>query len=292
MAKGAPTPKPQPTKPSGASPPSSSQSSTSSRSIGVVRGTIAQGEKIGIYGPGGIGKTELVASLPQVGLDPLFLDLDQGTMGIDVARATLDDGSLAYSFEDVRAALQGIALSGDFDAIVIDTFSSLEDRIREWVIDNVPHEKGRMVRRIEDYGFGKGFSHIFEAAMLILQDLDAIARRGIHCIVVCHQCTEKVPSAEVDDYYEYQPRLQSPPKTGKLRERVFEWCNHFFRIDHDRSVNDDGRVAKGDVRSIHTVRTTTAWAKHRTIPNGREFPEVIPYPKGSHELWDVIFGEE
>lgn len=265
------------------------QATVSRKSTGVSRGTMSQGEKIGIYGPGGIGKTELVASLKNVGVDPLFIDLDQGTMGLDVARAVTGDDDLVYDFADIRAALQNRELTDQFDAVVIDTFSALEDRCREWVIENVPHEKrDRRINRIEDYGFGKGLTHIFETALLVLQDLDVLVRRGKHVVVVCHQCTEKVPSADVDEYLEYQPRLQSPPKTGKLRERVFEWSNHFFRIDHDRNVVD-GRAATGDVRTIHTVRTTTAWAKHRTMSNGNEFPDTLPYTKGSYELWEIMF---
>lgn len=289
-------PPPADTKPQKKSAPApASQGKTeqtvSSSVIGVARGAMTQGEKIGIYGPGGIGKTELVASLQQVGIDPLFIDLDQGTSGLDVARATTANGELVYEFTDVRAALQNRELTDQFDAVVIDTFSALEDRCREWVIANVPHEKrDKVINRIEDYGFGKGLTHIFETALFVLQDLDALVRRGKHAVIVCHQCTEKVPSADVEEYLEYQPRLQSPPKTGKLRERVFEWSNHFFRIDHDRNVQD-GRATNGDVRTIHTVRTTTAWAKHRTMPNGREFPNIIPYTKGSYELWEIMFGQ-
>ena len=278
--------------PKSSHPPTSSggapAASGSARPVGVVRGAMDRGEKIGIYGPGGIGKTELVASMIAVGIDPLFIDLDQGTMGLDVARATVDGGDLVQSFDDIRKVLQSRDIIGEFGAVVIDTFSTLEDRIREYVIRTILHEKGHKIKRIDDYGFGKGYNHIFETALLILQDLDAIARDGIHVVVVCHQCAERVPSAESEDYLEYQPRLQSPPRTGKIRERIFEWCNHFFRIDHDRIV-DDGHATKGDVRTIHTVRTTTAWAKHRSIVD-REIPESIPYPKGSHELWQIMFG--
>jgi hypothetical protein len=259
-------------------------------SCGVTRGIIQGGERIGIYGPGGIGKTELVANLADVGKEVMFIDLDQGTFGLDVARGMVG-GNLASTFEEVRAILHDRDTIEPYDVLALDTFSVFEDRIREWVIQHVPHEKGKSIQRIEDYGYGKGYTHIFEAALLVLQDLDALCRRGKHVILVCHQCAEKVPSAETEDYLEYQPRLQSPPKTGKLRERIFEWCNHFFRIDYDRFV-EDGKVVEGDVRSIRTTRTTTAWAKHRTLSNGRELPDVIPFAKGDSTLWQYLFGKE
>lgn len=284
--------KPGPKKPApNSSPRATEKSVPETGKASFSRGRVQQGERIGIYGPGGIGKTELVASIQDFGIDPLFIDLDQGSLGLDVARAEFN-GELVHTFDGVRGVLHDVdaIIEAGFGAVVIDTFSALEDLTREWVIENVPHEKqGKVVTRIEDFGFGKGYHHIFETALLVLQDLDSLCRRGLHAIVICHQCADKVPSAESEDYLEYQPRLQSPPKSGKLRERVFEWCNHFFRIDHDRSV-EDGKASKGDSRSIHTVRTTTAWAKHRSMPNGREFAEVIPYPKGGTDLWETMFG--
>ena len=296
-----PAPAPAPIKPKNtsrastpapAASPSKAVHATTPVKSGIVRGKMSQGERIGIYGPGGIGKTELCASLLEVGIDPLFIDLDGGSMGLEVGRATCgDDNHLARSFDEVRSVLQNRDITNEFGAVVIDTFSTLEERIREWVVANVPHEKRKPINSIEDYGFGKGYMHIFEAGLLVLQDLDALCRQGKHCVLICHQCAEKVPSAETEDYLEYQPRLQSPPKQGKLRERVFEWTNHFFRIDHDRAV-EDGKAAVGDVRTIHTVRTTTAWAKHRTMPNGHEFEPTIPFQKVTYELWETMFGEQ
>ena len=249
-----------------------------------------QGERIGLYGSGGIGKTELAASLSAVGIEPLFIDLDQGSMGLDVARAVSgDDEHLTRTFSEVRGVLQNHELIRQFGAVVIDTFTTLEDRIREHVIATIPHEKGKTITSIEDYGFGKGLSHIFDQSLLVLADLEAISRLGIHVVVICHQVSEKVPSVESEDFLEYQPRLQSPGKTAKLRERMFEWCNHFFRVDFDRFVSE-GKVDSSNKRSVHTVKTTTAWAKHRTMPNGREFAPTISYPKGSYELWSTMFG--
>lgn len=280
---------PPPTKANSA-PRANKQKAASTGTTGVVRGTVQEGERIGFFGPGGIGKTELVAGLRHVGIDPLWIDLDRGSLGLDVARASID-GELVRTFDDIRRVLHDDDLVAEFDAIVIDTFTAFEECIRQYVIDNVPHEvKSVSINRLEDYGFGKGYTHVFESALLVLGDLDALARRGKHIVLVCHQLAERVPSAESEDYLEYQPHLQSPPRTGKLRERVFSWCNHFFRVDHDRNVKK-GKADVGNSRSIHTNKTTTAWAKHRTMPNGREFPAVIAYPKGGYELWEIMFGD-
>jgi hypothetical protein len=280
----------RPARPKAASPGSKTVQKVAS---GVVRGVVAsQGERIGIYGSGGIGKTELAASLSNVGIEPLFIDLDQGSMGLDVARAVSgDDQHLTRTFAEVRSVLQNHELISQFGAVVIDTFTTLEDRVRDHVIATIPHEKGKPISSIEDYGFGKGLSHVFDQSLLVLADLEAICRLGVHVVVICHQVSEKVPSVESEDFLEYQPRLQSPGKTAKLRERMFEWCNHFFRVDFDRYV-EGGKVATTNKRSINTVKTTTAWAKHRTMPNGNEFAATIPFDKGTYELWTTMFGEQ
>lgn len=274
------------------SPPKQAAPAAKPAKINLVSGVVTnQGERIGIYGSGGIGKTELVASLENVGIKTLFIDLDEGTLGLAVNRVADEEGNMIRTFNAVRSVLQDPVIVDQFDCIVIDTFTKLEELIAKHVIENVPHEKGKVVRSLEDYGFGKGLVHVFEHALLILQDLDNLARIGKHVVLVCHQTAEKVPSAESDDYLEYQPRLQSPSKTAKLRERVFEWCNHFFRVDHDRYV-EDGKAEKGNSRSIHTVRSTTAWAKHRTLGSGREIPDRIDYDRGSYELWQIMFGDQ
>ena len=251
---------------------------------------LASGSKIGVYGPGGEGKTTLCAGISQVGIKPVLIDLDKGSSGLtEIARAMNSDGSLCSTFSEVRAALQSPAIL-EFDCVIIDTLSALEERAREHVIATVPHEKsGRPINSLEDYGFGKGYVHLYEQMLLILSDLDALVEKGKHIILICHQVAERAPSATSEDYLEYQPRLQSPPKTGKVRERVFEFCDHFFRLDQDRVVTD-GKAMNTDSRAIYTTRSATSWAKHRALPNGREIPDVIPFPKGSVEIWKLLFG--
>lgn len=262
----------------------------SASSLKIQTGAVvSEGQRIGIYGSGGIGKTELAANLIKVGVRPLFVDLDKGTFGLNVARVSCAEDGEALSFESIRSLLQSDDWLNDYDAVVIDTFTALEEVIARHVLDNVPCDnKGKKASSLEDFSFGKGLIHVFEHALLILQDLDQLARKGKHIVLICHQVAERVPSADSEDYLEYQPRLQSPNKTAKTRERVFEWCNHFFRLDHDRAVFD-GKAANGDARSIFCSRTTTAWAKHRTLSNGQQIPERLDYEKGSFEIWSIIF---
>lgn len=250
------------------------------KQFAVKRGVIAEAHKLVIYGPGGVGKTELCSLLSQVGIEPLFVDLEGSSSFLDVAR--LDPAP--EMFEDVRDALHG-DLSG-FGAVVVDSFTKLEEFAVDFVIRTIPHEKGPSVKisSIEHYGWGKGYVHIYEAMLLILQDLDAIARQGKHVILIAHELTTKVPNPAGEDFLQYQPRLQSPPTQGKLRERVKEWCDHLLYIGFDRFVSKDGKASGGGSRTIYPTEQATHWAKSRLLS------EAFEYQKGDAELWRALFG--
>jgi hypothetical protein len=252
------------------------------RKFSVSRGTTTVAHKTVIYGPGGIGKTELCSLLANVGIEPLFVDIENSSGFLDVARFD----PAPETFDDVRDALHSeeVLQAG---AVIVDSLSKLEELARDFVIRTVPHEKGAQIRirSIEDYGWGKGYTHLYEVMMLILQDLDAIARRGVHVFCVCHDCTEKVPNPAGEDFLQWQPRLQSPAKQGKLRERVKEWCDHLLYIGWDRFVDDSGKASGSGSRTIYPIEMPTHWAKSRVLD------EPIEYLRGDAEVWRKLFGE-
>jgi len=267
---------PAPPKPPAAKPPSAASKTT--QTFGVSSGVTAKAQKIVIYGPGGVGKTELAANLLKIGIKPFFIDVENGSQFLDIARVDPSPDST----EGLRCVLQFRELLADYDAIVIDSLTKVEELNSDWVIRNVKHEKdGKVIKSIDSYGYGKGFSHLFDAMLTILSDLDAVARLGKHVICVCHECADKVPNPSGEDYLQYQPRLQSTSQ-GRVRERVKEWCDHLLRIEFDVCVNDGKAVGSGS-RTIYPTQTATHWAKSRTLS------DPIPYERGSAELWNQLF---
>ena len=250
------------------------------KKFGVIRGPNVEAQKVVIYGPGGVGKTELCSLLTQVGIVPLYVDLEGSSSFLDVAR--LDPPP--ETFEDVRDALHtDFGAFGEIGAVVIDSLTKLEELDRDFVCRTIPHEKGNPIRSIEDFGWGKGYMHIYEQMLLVLQDLDAIARGGRHVVCVCHEQTEKVPNPSGEDFLQYQPRLQSPPKQGKLRERVLEWCDHLFYVAFDRFVDQEGKAKGNGTRTIHVTAMPTHWAKSRCLDT------AIQYDRGDAKLWGQLF---
>lgn len=250
------------------------------RELSVSRGVNVEAQKIVEYGPGGAGKTALAASLEQLGIKPIFLDVEDGTKFFDVARV------MPQNFDEVRGILRNKELLQPFDAVVIDSLTRVEEMAVAWTIDNVPHEKGYKVSSVEGYGFGKGYQYVFETMLMLLGDLDMVARSGKHIICIAHECTAAVPNPFGEDWIRFEPRLQSPA-SGKssVRLRVKEWTDHLIFIGYDVLLKDGKAVGAG-TRTIYTTERPTHMAKSRSID------EVIPYVLNDTTLWQKLFNKE
>jgi hypothetical protein len=278
--------KPQlPTKPAPRPPGVSPSAATAEvRPVSISRGVKKNvGHKIVIYGPGGVGKSELCALLSTIDIEPLFVDVEEGTLFLDVARVS----PTPRSWDEVRAIYRNRELLEPFGAVVTDSFTKLEELAAAWVLANIKHEKGHHVSSVEGYGFGKGLTHIYETFIQILGDLDAVSRMGKHVIAICHDCTSEVPNPGGENWIRYEPRLQSP-SSGKnsIRHRVKEWCDHLLYIGFDIAVNEDGKAQGSGTRTIYPTELPTHWAKSRLLS------EPIPYAKGDATLWRQLFEKE
>lgn len=243
-------------------------------------GVRAEYQRINLYGPGGIGKTELCANLQQLGIKPLFLDIGDGTKFIDVDRIT--DIS---TWEELRAALHDETLWKGYSAVVLDDLTKAEELAVKWVMANVPHEKpGKPITSIESYGYGKGLVHVYETFLQLFNDLDAHIRNHRHVVTIAHECTSRVPNPSGENWIRYEPRLQSP-ESGKnsIRLRLKEWVDHLFFVGYDVYV-DEGKGQGAGTRTIYPVELPTHMAKSRTISS------QIPYHRGSADLWKALFG--
>jgi hypothetical protein len=270
-----------PPPPPGVAPPAVKATTKSTKAFAVSTGVVKSPQKFVIYGPGGVGKTELCSLMEQVGIKPLFLDLEDGTKFLDVARI----GDIG-TWEDLRGVVQNDTLTKDYGVLVIDSFSKAQELASDWVVQNVPHEKGsghKTITSIEDYGYGKGLTHIYDACLLLLADLDAAIRRGLHVALVAHECITEVPNPEGENWIRYEPRLQSPPKgQNSVRHRVKEWCDHLLYVGFDTHVKDKKATGSG-TRSICPNEMPSYWAKSRSLSN------VIAYEKSNPELWKQVF---
>lgn len=271
MAKPPPPPTP-------AKPPQASSPAPRARTFNIQRGITLAAHKVVVYGPGGIGKSELCALLGSVGVEPLILDLDMETAHLDVTRVAIEE------WDELLAALRQKDLWGKYGAVVIDSATKAEEYDVSWVLANVPHEKKHAVQRLEDYGWGKGYSHVYETFLLLLQELDAIVRAGLHVVLTAHDCVANVPNPSGEDWIRYEPRLQNT-KQGSIRLRVKEWATHLLFLGYDVAP-EDGKGKGSGTRTIYPTERPTHMAKSRTLS------EAIPYTQGDAELWRQMFRKE
>lgn len=204
------------------------------------------GYKMVIYGTGGVGKTTLAAHAPG---PVVMFDLENSLPilkrhspcdALDAIRT-----APATTWQEVRDLLAAPVWDG-VKTIGIDSASRLEEMAAIHTMETVKTEKGKVAASIEDYGYGKGYGHVFDTFIQILADLEQHAMAGRNVIIIAHECAERVPNPGGEDYLQYQPRLQNP-SSGKssIRLKLKEWCDSMSFIAYDIAVEKDSSKAKG-----------------------------------------------
>ena len=241
------------------------------------------GERVTIYGPGGIGKTALAAAAPA----PAFIDLD-GSLG-KLARvgAVAADVMVApvTTWADLRSTLNAAEGWEGVKSIVIDTMTKAEELATQHVLDTIPAERDRKAERIEDYGYGKGYRHLYDEMLRLLSDLERHVAAGRNVILVAHDTRARVPNPAGEDWLRYEPLLYQGDKVS-IRERVRNWSDHLLYVGYDIAVTD-GRARGQGSRTIYTAELPTHLAKSRTLP-----PNPMVYRKGDTGLWAAMMGGE
>lgn len=250
-----------------------------SKKFGVSSGRKVGAQRVLLYGPGGVGKSELCTLAPK----PVFIDLENGSRAFDVARIDGID-----SFADVRAVLQGTDLDG-YSTVVIDTGTKLEELGQAHVLATVPADKPNMkLTGLESYPFGKGYRHLYDAFSLVLQDADRLVRAGKNVILVTHSCTNEAPNPTGDNWLRYEPRLQHPKKESSIRERVFGWADHVLFVSYDVAA-DRGKGVGSGTRTIYTQELPSHMAKTRGAFDPNEtVPASMAYAKGDGSIWSLL----
>jgi hypothetical protein len=249
-------------------PPKPAAVRTFNRSHGIVAHT---GKAIVIYGTGGIGKSTLAAEAP----NPLFIDLEHGSYAIDTAR--IDD---ITSWSDLRGFVQSGDIGGA-DTLIVDTGAAAEDMCRRHIVETVKTDKGHSVTSIESYGWGKGYTFLFEEWKRFLADLDRHIRDGRNVVIICHDRTGKVPNPAGDDYIRYEPRLFNTDKVS-LMYPTKEWADEVWFVGYD-VVAKDGKARGSGTRTIHVTEDASHMAKTRTLS-----PDPIIFERGAGTVWNLL----
>ena len=240
-------------------------------SRGVVEGG---GQRIVLYGDAGAGKTTLASVLPR----PVFIDVERSTRELNTARVE------CHSYEEVRARLANPALD-EFGSVNLDSGSVLQALAHRHVLETVPSEGGKTCRSIEDYGWGKGYRHIYDHFALVLADLDRRAEMGQHVCLICHAEATSAPNPQGPDWLRWEPQLQSI-KNSNIRSLVLQWAGHVLFLGKDVAVDSAGKGIGGTTRTLHVTDQATMLAKSRVLRN------AIPVSEGDPATWTQLLNPQ
>ena len=258
-----------------------------------------EGEKIIVYADTGLGKTTLCSMTP----NPIFIGLDDGGRRIVNPKTQKPIAHIpdVETYGDVRMVLHQTDLFPKGSTCVIDTFTILERLAERHVLETVPLPKGGdRAKNIKSYGWNDGSSHVLDAMRLILQDLDALVRRGVHIGLICQEQAVPITNTEGLDYLQACPRIHHDRQISPMLE-VCEWADHIFRISYlNTAVRADGKritgkvVTRDSTRAIYITGAMDHRAKCRTLNKfvtDEELVECVTFdgPDDS-SLWAFLFG--
>lgn len=246
-----------------------------------------QGRRIVLYGPGGIGKTSLALAAP----GPLVVfDLDASLSMLQPAGDV--QVAEAADWTHMLAAINGPGWDS-VQTIAIDTATCAQEWCEQWVYKNVKGDKGIVCARMEDYGFGKGYRHTYDAFCTMLGALENHTRLGRNVILVCHEALFKVTNPEGEDYSRHEPKLQDAGDGGKssIKLRVRDWADTVACMLEDVTVDGKTGKAKGcGTRSLYCGAAPYYVAKHRQ-PIGTDAVTCMPVTAtNGGEVWGALLG--
>lgn len=236
----------------------------------------AAGQKILIYGTGGIGKSMLCCLAPgpvayidaENRLSSLKAELE--SLGVPIPSIVP-----VNSWTGMRTALQSSGWEG-IKTIVIDSVTVIE----EWCIAHTlatvktfekPPQKATS---LEDYGFGKDIRVVYEQFLPLLSDLDRHAKQGRHIIMTAHDCKPEESNPMGGNYIRFEPRLRTSKKgDNSIRLKVKEWCDFVGFICYDLNLSKDDRnklnkKAEGcGTRTMYLQETPAYMAKNHGHPD-------------------------
>ena len=237
--------------------------------MNITRGKRARAQKVVVYGPEGVGKSSLASRFP----DPLFIDTEGSTDNMDVAR--LDKPT---SWTMIQYQIDFVKVNPTIcKTLVIDTIDWAERFCIEAVCAN--HGKNG----IEEFGWGNGYTYVFEEFGRFLNKLSELVDLGINVVLTAHAQIRKFDQPdEMGSFDRYELKLGK--KTSSLTAPlVKEWADMILFCNYKNYLVTDDKTkkqkAQGGQRVIYTEHHPAWDAKNR---HGLPFELPMNYDAIAH----------
>lgn len=239
-----------------------------------------------VYGPEGIGKSTFASKFPA----PLFIDTEGSTTRLDVARTDTPS-----SLSMLSSMLTELSHNDHgFKTLVIDTADWAEKLCVKAVCSKHEGKSG-----IEDFGYGKGYTYVYEEMARLLDLLNTIWEHGMNIVITAHAAIRKFEQPdEMGAYDRWELKLINAPKCN-VCAMVKEWADMVLFANYKTfpvAVDKEGKKykAQGGKRVMYTSHSPCWDAKNRfglapELPfefdqiahlfNAQPAPKAAPVPK-------------
>ncbi|WP_276774123.1 ATP-binding protein [Ruminococcus champanellensis] len=231
--------------------------------MNITRGVIRKPVKVVVYGPEGIGKSTFASKFPGA----LFIDTEGSTVRMNVAR-TDPPTSLAMLTGQLEEIRSNPSLC---QTLVIDTADWAERLAIQSVCDK--YQKSG----IEEFGYGKGYTYVYEEMGKVLNLLTDINNAGIHIVLTAHAaiCKFEQPD-EMGSYDRWEMKMINSSKCS-VCAMIKEWADMVLFARYKTyavAADKDGKKlkARGGERVMCTTHNPCWDAKNRF-----GLPDELPF---------------
>lgn len=231
--------------------PAQTAPSKTSKLGSVTSGKLSRPQFNIIYGPEGVGKTTLAASIPNA----IWIDNEAGSGHVDVTRYPLND----LSFKSVLDAMSDIIDNGGgaYTHIVIDSVSALEVA----TVKAVCRENDW--KSIEDPGYGKGFNRAAEKLEELIDVVRKAVASGISVTMLAHAHIASFKNPSGEDYDTYTIRADK-----KFAAKLFQNSDNvgfmnFSELTTKKKGELKAKAVATDGIHLHMNHAASFYAKNR-----------------------------
>jgi len=245
------------------------------KTVIVKSGKRTPAKIIGIYGPGGIGKTGLAIQAP----NPEIIDLDYGAWDYDVNTLNPETGD-EWTFDHVIQTLADTQRFQPGGTLIIDSATKLEEIGRL----EIQQEFGEKYFASLDYG--KGYSILADKFSAFLAACQRLRRHGVNIIITAHESIGVITNPDGGDYTRWEPRLfhNAKKQTESNRQRFKEECDYVFFLNYDITVTK-GKATGGEARTAYCQERPSFMAKER----GLGIEKFLVFENERPSIFDQIF---
>jgi len=220
-----------------------------------------KGLKVVLYGQEGVGKSTLASQCP----GSVFLDCEGSTTHMNVRRLPSPDCWEMFC-DELKFIAENHQQKG-YQSVIIDTFDWAERMAIEKICrDNSTEQK--VIKGIEDFGYGKGWQYECELISKFLDLTNPLISAGVNVIILCHAITKKVTLPEETAEYDHWEMKLGSKTTNKIAPMLKEWSDMTLFLAFQTNItatDSEGKKHRATSQKRVMYATKTAWwdAKNR-----------------------------